>query len=122
MATGSLDGSVKIWDTRKGGARSLLASFDWRQEQDINYDVNKWQRDFTIDETVRAHEGGVMSMKFTACGRYLVTSGFSSLSQCVFIYMNTLTHTPKYINTFHYAKVTIGVFEFGRQRHFILVN
>ena len=75
LASGSLDGAVKLWDTRRGGARSLLASFDWRQEQDVRLDESRWQKDWSRDDAVRAHEGAVMCARFTACGRYLLTSG-----------------------------------------------
>ena len=75
LASGAYDGSVKIWDTRRGGARALLTTFDWRQDCISSEDTTKWKTDWSKDDTVRAHEGAIMSMCFTSSGQHLITSG-----------------------------------------------
>ena len=62
IASGAKDGAIKLWDTRKGGPRALLATFDWRQEQAVVFDDTKWKKDWKRDETVRGHEGGISSV------------------------------------------------------------
>ena len=75
LVSGAFDGSVKVWDTRRGGARSMLATFDWRQDCIPEDETTKWKTDWSKDDTVRAHEGSVMSMSFTSSGQHLITSG-----------------------------------------------
>lgn len=80
IASASSDGVVKLWDIRKGNHHGLLLSLDWRQNHSIDYSSNRnssfmknipWNR----DQLSKAHEGRVNSIRFTRCGRYLITSG-----------------------------------------------
>jgi DNA excision repair protein ERCC-8 len=76
LASSSTDGSVRIWDIRKGGRNSLLLSLDWRQDNtayaystkknihDDDDDVISFRRiDWNKVETNKANDGPVYCVK-----------------------------------------------------------
>ena len=94
LASGSADGSVMLWDTRKGGISALLLAFDWRElgqshknsanvgkpftrvvKNSTDSKIQSARRDFSRAHMAKAHDGGVMSLKFSRCGRFLLSSG-----------------------------------------------
>ena len=100
IASASLDGTLKLWDIRKAGFSSAIRSFDWMQDNTAStriftdfYSNNKSNTsnlesktkvpvkgamtglDWTKDSVAKAHESGIMSLRFTSCGHYILSSG-----------------------------------------------
>lgn len=125
LASASLDGTMKVWDVRRGGDNPPIMSFDWLQDhttvarygavfttvdgvqsrnpavhhasktagarvrQGMNnasahangrrsHDadgLHQWTVDRQREKIAKAHVGGVFSMKYTPCGRFLVSAG-----------------------------------------------
>lgn len=125
LASASLDGTMKVWDVRRGGDNPPIMSFDWLQDhttvarygavfntvdgvQSRNPAVHhasrtagaqvrqgmsnasahaggrtsleedglhQWTVDRQKEKIAKAHVGGVFSMKYTPCGRFLVSAG-----------------------------------------------
>ena len=104
LYSGSYDGTVKAWDIRRiggvgymddgtGGERhEPLLSFDWRGDhttvatyfprddtfESDNHRMKRLRTDAQHEALGKAHDGSVMSMRFSSCGNYLVTAGTSS--------------------------------------------
>lgn len=98
----SLDGTVKIWDIRKGDHQAILMSLDAQQDHTAtatasfqsvvsergdggrlwagialsSHDNTSYRTmDWSKSSVARAHDGAVMSIKYTDCGRFIVSSG-----------------------------------------------
>lgn len=126
LASASLDGTVKVWDVRRGGDNPPIMSFDWLQDHTVvarygavfntidgtqsrnpsvhhasrtagaqvrqgmsnasahmgsnkrSHDadgLHQWTVDRQKENIAKAHIGGVFSLRYTPCGRYLVSAG-----------------------------------------------
>eukprot|EP01035_Chromulina_nebulosa_P019965 gene19965-25934_t len=88
LCSGSIDGSIKFWDIRKGNHHGLLLSLDWRQDHTFNHssngssikqDSNSLRHirkiNWSNDEAAKAHEEAVRNIKYTSCGSYIISSG-----------------------------------------------
>lgn len=101
LASASDDGSLKLWDVRKANSQGLLHSFDWRQDHmtittdrfplqhafnsmskkklSVKQDDASLRRlkdvDWSKNSLTQAHESEIMSIQYSSCGRYLVSSG-----------------------------------------------
>jgi DNA excision repair protein ERCC-8 len=121
LASASLDGTMKVWDVRRGGNNPPVMTFDWLQDhttvarygsvfntidgqQSRNPSVqnvagasrrvrqgmsshtnggrsqgsdgsHQWTVDRQTEQIAKAHLGGVLSMKYSPCGCFLVSAG-----------------------------------------------
>ena len=104
LASASQDGSLKLWDIRKGDHHGLLMSFDWKQDHNniltsttstsssskttsnlitkpmhIKQDLHSLQQmkkiDWSRDSLAKAHSKAIRCIKYTSCGRYIISSG-----------------------------------------------
>ena len=99
LASCSRDGSLKVFDVRKGGSQGELLSFDWHQDhtataatmfggkaaavgisnlswkQELGSGPPLLQMDRAKELAAKAHVGAIMSIKYTPCGNFLVSSG-----------------------------------------------
>jgi DNA excision repair protein ERCC-8 len=86
------DGTIKLWDTRKAGNMAAILSFDLLQDHTAvstsvaamrgsvtstgsasrdGMNMLNWKK----DAVCKAHDDAVMSIKYSSCGNYLVSSG-----------------------------------------------
>jgi DNA excision repair protein ERCC-8 len=76
LVSGSLDGTVRMWDVRRPG---WLMMYDMH----LHYKDKSRSTGFHFVEkkarVARAHEGGVIGLQFTPDGRYLVTTGTENI-------------------------------------------
>ena len=101
IASASLDGTLKLWDIRKAGFASAIRSFDWMQDhtastriftdfynnknKDRNDNIESRKKepikgamtglDWTKDSVAKAHESGIMCLRYSPCGHYIISSG-----------------------------------------------
>lgn len=103
LASCSRDGSVRVWDVRKGGRDALLVCLDWQRDhtamakptftkskssaltafRGVPGSISKFAANsishrsvnWSQVESCKAHSGAVHGVKFTPCGRYLITAG-----------------------------------------------
>jgi WD40 repeat protein len=57
------------------GARAVVRSLDWKREFALHSDYTSYKVDWDKHDVSKAHEGPVMSIKMSKCGRYIITSG-----------------------------------------------
>ena len=87
LATGTMDGSVKVWDIRQSGYGPLI-SFDWQQDHTLakrsftgqglnSFHFQSNSRSFEV--VTRAHVASILSIKYSTCGNYLLTIGKDKL-------------------------------------------
>ena len=75
IATAGKDGGVKCWDIRKMGSTPLL-SLDWLRDDTFKRSKTGFIKDIkTKTNLIQAHPSEVMSMRYSSCGKYLITSG-----------------------------------------------
>lgn len=98
LASASQDGSMKLWDIRKAGYQALLMSFDWRQDHSAivssrfasSSEPTRKRKTLPTDDSILreprsidwsrnqlsvAHEGPIMSIQYSSCGRFLMSAG-----------------------------------------------
>lgn len=101
LSSCSCDGTLKIWDVRKGGSQGELMAFDWHQDHtatarsvfggqaagvgvagrasrapgEASSTRPLLRMDRSREQAAKAHDGAIMSIKYSSCGNYLVSSG-----------------------------------------------
>ena len=98
LASGSADGTVTLWDTRQGGLRAMLSCMDLAQEQSFGLSrvgdmsvTNPRMREYRESRGGKggrvsgvdwnrhsgrlAHTKEVMCVKFSSCGRHVLSCG-----------------------------------------------
>jgi DNA excision repair protein ERCC-8 len=79
LASASKDGSVKCWDIRKIGSTPLL-SLDWLRDDTYRRSSQAgYVKDVkTKTNLIQAHSAEVMSLRYSSCGKYLLSCGNDS--------------------------------------------
>lgn len=76
LVSGSVDGTVCLWDIRKAGVHAQYLSFDLLQDHSAVIDRSIHQRvDWNRQLAAKAHSKAVTAVKFTPGGRHLVSCG-----------------------------------------------
>lgn len=82
LITASIDGTMKLWDIRKGSTHGMILSFDWMQDTErvtVKHDADSLRTykfiDWARDSRGRAHEGAIRCMRYSKCGNYVVSAG-----------------------------------------------
>jgi WD40 repeat protein len=68
LATGSRDGTVRVWDVRRAGGRACVATLDMRRTG----------RDDAPLPRPRSHDGPVTALRWSPTGRFLLSHGADS--------------------------------------------
>jgi WD40 repeat protein len=87
MVSCAKDGKILAWDTRKSGRDAITLCLDWQQDYTaiakpyhkarkriLANDVTSYRKISNIDN-IRAHESPIMCVKYTECGRYILSFG-----------------------------------------------
>uniref|UniRef100_A0A6B2L682 Uncharacterized protein n=1 Tax=Arcella intermedia TaxID=1963864 RepID=A0A6B2L682_9EUKA len=86
LASGSLDGTVRLWDIRRPGP--CMMTFDQHYHNKKNV-TTKYQSYTNINTNKKAHSGGVTSVAFANHGSQLLSSGTDNCLRLWDIYNGT---------------------------------
>ena len=89
FTSSSKDGKILMWDIRKSGRDAIFLCLDWQQDYTAvakPYHSNKTRKRIATTDVVsyrklsnfdhiRAHEAAIMCVKYTQCGRYILSFG-----------------------------------------------
>ena len=87
LASCSIDGTVKVFDVRKGGTDGTLLAFDWQQDHTASASCRLppaaagagagrvYTMDWGRQQAARGHDAAVTALCFSSCGHFLISSG-----------------------------------------------
>ena len=87
LASCSIDGTVKVFDVRKGGSDGTLLAFDWQQDHTTSASCRLppaaagagagrlYSMDWGRQQAARAHDAAVTALCFSSCGHFLISAG-----------------------------------------------